>query len=336
MQLLVKNIDDLRKYVSNLNSTFQFSFVEGALADIQSGYLSQIFGSAFIASLTARYNATTPSPALTDQEKALINHIGTANAYLAIGKALPTLLVQLGNSGLYQTESNNSKPLYQWQKIEYENSILESGYSPIETGLQYLWDNRTHPQFAQWKDSPEEAKSVQYFLSTASDFNERFPIANSRRTYEALKPFIREAQQFEIKPLIGAPMYDELVSKIKAFDLGDKYPLLLPYIKDALAQISIARSIGRLTVKADSEGYRVVSVMGSGGDSVKNKTTATMEQLDMLKREAMNSAGKYCNALLNFLNSNIADFPLFTQSDAYIQNQSPTSINSSDSRVVAF
>jgi len=131
-------------------------------------------------------------------------------------------------------------------------------------------------------------------------------------------------------------MYDELTTKIKAFDLGEKYPLLLPYIKDALAQISIARSIGRLTVKCDSEGYRVVSVMGSGGDSVKNRTTATMEQLDMLKREAMTSANKYCNALLNYLNTNIADFPLFAQSDAYIQNQSPTSINSEDSRVVAF
>ena len=196
-----------------------------------------------------------------------------------------------------------------------------------------MWANRDHAQFALWKDSAAEKNSVQYVINTAADFTERFPIGNSRRTFEALKPFIKEAELFQVKPLIGESLFNDIKTKISTFDLGAQYPLLLPYMQDVVVQTAIAKSIGRLTTKLDAEGYRVITVAGTGTDSFKNKMTASLDQLDMLKREAMNAAARYSTILLNFLNTNIGNYPLFAESDAYKQQQLPTASNSADSKV---
>jgi hypothetical protein len=336
MSTLVKNLADVQKYLSNLNSTFRYDFINGALADVQASTIANLFGREFIDALSTRYNAPTPSPALTSQELVLIGHLGSAITHLAFAKDLPTLLVQMGNTGLYQTESQGTKPVYQWQKIEYENALLENAYTPIETAFIYLWANRDHAQFALWKNSAAEKKSLQFVVNTAADFTERFPIAGSRRTYEALKPFIREAELFQIKPIIGDALFDDIKAKIIGFDLGVKYPALIPYLQDAVVQTAIAKSIGRLTTKLDAEGYRVITVQGSGSDSVRNKMTATDSQLDVLKRETMQAAYRYTTLLLNFLNSNLEDYPLFAESDTYKQQQNPPSSNSVDSRVFTF
>ena len=333
MKLLVKDVTDVHAHMSNLNQAFKFEFISAAIADVQSGYISQLFGAAFINQLAIRQNELEPVTPLTTQEIALIEYLSSAITQLAFAKALPTLLVQMGNSGLYQTESQGTKPVYQWQKIEYENSLLESGYNPIEYAFVYLWANRDHAQFALWKDSAAEKNSVQYVINTAADFTERFPIGNSRRTFEALKPFIKEAELFQVKPLIGESLFNDIKTKISTFDLGAQYPLLLPYMQDVVVQTAIAKSIGRLTTKLDAEGYRVITVAGTGTDSFKNKMTASLDQLDMLKREAMNAAARYSTILLNFLNTNIGDYPLFAESDSYKQQQLPTASNSADSKV---
>lgn len=336
MNLLVKNDSDIRRFTNNLNNTFRQDFVAGELQHIQSGYLSRVFGVAFITALADRHNAATPSPVITTEERTLMDLLGVACANLAIAQALPTLVVQLGNAGLFQIEGSGTKSVFQWQKIDYENSLLESGYQPVDAALQYLWLNRNHTQFSLWKDSASEKASLEYCVNTAYEAQESYPIGSSRRTYEALRPFIREAEMFNVQPIVGADLYNRIKTKRIAFDLSDKEKEVNRLMRDVVMQDAIAKSIGRLTVKVDSEGFRVISVAGTGSDSFKNKNTASGEQLDMLRKEANAATSRYANLLCNYLLTNLADFEEFKQSNTYKQQETPTSINTTESRTFAF
>ncbi|MFA6261090.1 MAG: DUF6712 family protein [Bacteroidia bacterium] len=335
MNHLVKDFNELQLHLT-LNSNFRYEYIEGALSELQNGIITKTFGRTFITELAERHCAINPDPAITDEEAQLIGYLQSAITHLAFAKALPSLIVQMGNSGIFQTSGDNTKPIFQWQKLEYENARLETGYNSIEEAINYLIEERDHAKFAEWKTSDSEKKANKFFVSTAEQFNERYPIGSSRRTYEALKPFINEAEKFEIKPLIGASLFDDLKTKLETITLSEDQLKLVPYIQDAVANIAIVKSIGRLTVKIDAEGYRVVSISATGSDTSKHQNAATAEQLISLKKEAILAADGYKNALVSFLMANTDKYALFLESDTYSNLTNKPAFNSSDSKTFTF
>lgn len=328
MKLLVKNIDELRAQVT-VTADFKFVYLEPYLRKVQVEILHRFFGRNFINELADAHDANTA----TDEQKELIDYLACALANLAFVKALPSMLVSMGASGIYQTEKNNEKPVYQWQKLEYENNHLESGWNAVGSGIEFCIENRLADGFEFWHESDAEKNAREFFAFNPAMFNQSYPIASSFRTFEALKPFMREVQKFNIKGLIGVSLCNEVTTQMQNQSLSVHNQALLPYLRDALCNASIIKSIGRLNVKLDAEGMKVISVAGTGSDSYKNQQAAGIEVLEGLRKSAQEAANLYEQQLVEFLYNNVNNYPLFKLSETYTDITSGnSSINSSDSK----
>lgn len=328
MKLLLKNIDELRAHVT-VTADFKFVYIEPYLRKVQVEILHKFFGRNFINALAELHDTNNTS----DTQKELVDYLGSALANLAFVKALPSMLISMGASGIYQTEKNNEKPVYQWQKLEYENNHLESGWNALGNGIEFCIEKRLVDGFELWMGSDAEKNAREFFAFNPEMFNQSYPIASSFRTFEALKPFMREVQKFNIKGLIGVSLYNEVTTQLMNLNLSLANQALLPYLRDALCNAAIIKSIGRLNVKLDAEGMRVISIAGSGTDNFKNQQAAGVDALSDLRNSAQEAANLYEQQLVQFLYTNANDYPLFKLSETYseIANES-SSINSADSK----
>jgi hypothetical protein len=292
----------------------EFSVLEPHFTSVQTGIITQIFGLDFITALNTRWNAATPSPAITAEETYLVNLLQKAIASLGMNKAIPSLMVSVQGTGLQQ--AGKEKPLFEWQKLSFQDEIMETGWNTIGAALDYLFVKRTDARFTLWKDSNEEKTARQYLLNSANEFNNSFQICRSFRTFEALKPSIKEALNLWIKPVLGNSLLTEIITQNKTFTLSNNNAVLVGYINEALAQLTIAIAIYKLELQFNEEGARVVSVSATSGGKAKIKTAATEETKKNIALQCRETAYNYLADLKDYLVANAATYPLYTVATA--------------------
>lgn len=334
MAKFFKTIEELKAHIT-LESDFKLSGIEPYLLQVESGKLLYELGVPFFEAIAARYGATNPSTELTDAEISCIALIQNSTAHLAAVLGMPSLMVSLSGSGLMQKTTGDRKGLYQWQKIEYENSHLDAGYSALDSLLELLWANRNDANFVTWKDSLAEKRSVALVINTAKDFNEYYAIGSSRRTFEALKSSINTAELMVLKPLLGDALFAEIKAQITGFNVSATNAKILPQIKGLVANSAIKRALGLLSFKLTADGLMVTTVTSTGSDSSKQLNTPTPDMVRENKALAQESVDSYVSDLLAYLHANIDSYPLFTQSAYYTNGNSTTNINSTHQKIVS-
>lgn len=305
--MLIKSKADYQDYLRTANH-LEMDALKPHFESVQSGILTQIFGLAFITELDTRYNAVAPVPALTTEETYLIKLQQKVIASFGMNKAIPSLMVSVLGTGLQQ--AGKEKPLFEWQKLAYQDEIIETGWNAIGACLDYLNNKRATSQFVLWKDSLEEKITRQYLINNTNEFNNCFQICRSTRTFEALKPSMKEALNLYIKPLLGNSLYAEILEQNKTFALSANNIILVELIKDALAQLTIAIAIYKLELQFNEEGARVISVSATAGKA-KVKTAASEATKKGIAMQCQDTGYNYLAQLKIYLEDNIADYPLY-------------------------
>lgn len=308
--MLINNIAKFKEYVQ-ATAGFTFAQVEQHLLKAQQTELSRIFGSTFIAAMDTRWNNGTPSPALSAYETAVIKLLQTAQANFGYVKALPFLTVQNTSSGAAQAESQINKPLFKWQKLEIQDEALENAWEAIESAILYLIENRNETAFSTWKDSAAESAQLAYFINSATDFNIYYGIANSRRTYEAVKSSMRDAEQTYLKQIVGLALFNEIKTQVLARNVNENNALLLSMIKGAVANITMATAIYKGDFRFDENGARLVSSTSSGNDTSKIKGLADPNTKRDISNKCLELGQNYLQELKQYLEGNAATYPLY-------------------------
>jgi len=309
--MLIHNIDKFKSYIQ-ATAGFTFAQVEQHLLKAQQSDLSRIFGATFIAAMDTRWKNGAPSPALTAAEATVISLLQTAQANFGYVKALPFLTVQNTSSGAAQAETQTNKPLFKWQKLEIQEESLENAWEAVESAIVYLIDNRDLAAFAAWKDSPEEAAQLAFTINTAQDFNTYFAIANSRRTFEAVKSSLRDAEQIQLKQTLGLPLFNQIKTQIAGQNVNDANQILLNIIKPAMANLCMASAIFKGDFRFDENGARLVSTTSTGGsDTSKIKAPADANTKAANAAHSQELGQSYLGELSQYLQANADTYELY-------------------------
>ena len=159
--MLIRTKEDYQDYLR----TAKHLEIEALLPhfeSIETGIITQIFGFDFIQNLSARYEGNDLTPELTYVLKLLQKAI----ASLGMNKAIPHLMVSVQGTGLQQ--SGKEKPLFEWQKLSYQDEIMETGWNAIGAALDYLFIKREVTYFSIWLNSPAEKTARQYLINSAN------------------------------------------------------------------------------------------------------------------------------------------------------------------------
>ena len=151
-------------------------------------------------------------------------------------------LAHTSEGRLNRLEENQKSP-FQWM-IDKDNSALErSYYEALDNLIKFLDAN-----IPSWKLTEEYKATHGLFIQTASDFDQYFPIGNSRLIMLKLAPGIRLCENNQIKSRIGKTLFDAL--KLDA----SQQPELVHKIQEATAYYSLAWAMRRMSVQLFPEG----------------------------------------------------------------------------------
>ena len=298
--MLVRSKSDFQALLRTTNDT-ELSMFSAQFEQIQNTILANYFGMEFINALDARLNATNPIPALHADEIFVIGQLKNAIVYLGFDLASARLLANVKSTGI---EQSGGKSLYEWQQLIIENDSLENGYNAINAAIMYLYTKRDNTLFTLWKNSVAEQNARKYLFNKTADFQECVQIAHSTRTFEALKPSIKEALIKYIEPITGATLLAEITTKNIDFSIDGTKRVAMNLIKEALAQFTLGIAIYKLELKFNEQGARVVSISSSSGGKAKTFTPADMETKDRISERFVSTGNLYLEKLKTYLLDN--------------------------------
>lgn len=183
-----------------------------------------------------------------DQNNDLIFHMRYPIAIQAYRKFAPHNDVSHTNKGRINRVEENEKTPFEWM-IDLDNKALErSYYEALDNLIKYLDKN-----IDTWKETDAYEKTHNLFLRTAEQFDDFFPIGNSRLILLKLAPGIRKAEDNEIKPRIGSTLFATMKQQLKdnSEEINEE---LLYKIREACVYRSMAWAMQRLSVQLFPEG----------------------------------------------------------------------------------
>jgi hypothetical protein len=240
----------------------------------------------------------------------LLNIAQRAEAHLAYWLDLPTIQVQIGDGGLSSFTNTNRQAAHRWEYEAVKDMLEQKGCEALEELLELLHANSTD---FNWQ-IPQDFQS---FFVTGKEFSGYFNLYQPYRTFELLRPVVKQVEDQYIIATIGEDLYQALLNPTEV-ELTALEKQAITLIKKALAQLSIKTAIELLPVKISAGGFTVI--LDRDNDKVSgNEEQAPANLMSLTHASCERSGNTYLSQLRQLLDSNAsADiFPAYFNSDLY-------------------
>lgn len=202
--------------------------------------------------ISSSYEKATPSAAelLNDN---LVHHIQLPVALFAYKEFSANRDVSHEDGGRkVKISSENEKIPFEWMLDRDEASVLRKAHKTTDRLIAFLEKNEA--SFTEWKDSASQVLARSLFINTAKDFDQRFPIDKSRMFFLKILPFMQEVENTTIKAVLNTVLFDAIKEEIKDGTLTGDNPDILELIKPAVAYLTMAKAVKRLSLQVIPEG----------------------------------------------------------------------------------
>lgn len=284
-------------------------------------YCLKYVGSELYDPLTTKYQA---GDSLSAKEQRLMELLQRAIAYYTISHALPKKLSVIATMGnMANTPEGGAVPVSQWAHKNGLWSISKDADRFMDEVLRYLQEdvNGNSPAFSAWKTSSAYTYDKADYFRSALEFQGYHNIAGSLRTYTALLPYIKKAQDKYILPILGKTQHGALVTAIKNNTATDKQKELIEAVRKCLAEYTIYMAVPALTILIEADGMKLVS-QTDNMDSKSNVASAFYKEAAVGHQLSAEENGRTFQAdLIDYLFQNAASFPYWMESEYYINSK---------------
>lgn len=324
--MFFKDIDDLKTILS-VNAQMDFNQMVIFLNDVDRTILKKYLGSEFLAELQTLFEAENSFDDFEGTEKDLMNLLRVSSANFALAKWIPSGQLSIDDSGIRIANTDTHKTAFPWQIEKLERSVNELGYNALEELLAHL--EQHIDDYDTYKASSVYAVNNYLFIKSSEEFTTYFEALNSSRiNFIKLRSIIRKVEDFEIKAVILPDFFNDLKTKLKAGDtIGANAQKVIDLIKPALAHLTIAKAVNELSAVITPDGFVVfdtTSASAAGADAKKNIESAALNRIALAAEQDGKS---YLKILADFLETNKADYPLFTGDTLYVAPAEQVDVN---------
>lgn len=244
---------------------------------------------------------------LTEAQTALLAKIQAPLANFCFFHHIPFLQVLVDDSGLTRLENQNQKTAYSGQVEMLGESVLETAYNSLEILLKFLEAHEA--DYPLWVESEGYTLNKSNFINSAESFNMCYPIQMSRLAFKCMRPFMNEAEMFEIAPFIGKAFFDELKTAIAAKTVSEDQQFVIAIIQKAVSNFTIALAVGHGWANYTVDG--VVNYQRDNTETGKKALVAAAQSVSKKITEANASGVRWRGKLVAHLKQNIDSFPVF-------------------------
>lgn len=248
----------------------------------------------------------------------LLPYAQTAAAFLAIYEGFSQLEISIGANGIVQASDDKEKQaIFSGQRVDSKRDILKHGMNAVEEMLVFLEENKTKACFQDWAESDERTDMLGHILPTAKIFTQYWSsMGDKRLTYMALRSRMIDVEEDIVCPTLGETLYEELMGQLKA-EVSDNNKKLLKYLRPMVAKYTAARGMPELMLYIEAFGV-FHNLIEKNERSTQVLADAKDHRMYEVKERLNQEAEMHRDALINYLNKNVATYPKFEDSDAYI------------------
>lgn len=146
-------------------------------------------------------------------------------------------------------------------------------------------------------------------LITTLDEVKKYIPSSYIKNFDVIENFISNAEAKEIKSVLGADLYADLVTSYSDSDPDAEYTNLLPYVQRPLALFAYYEAVPLLDIVATESGFAVISSS--------NQAPASQNRVAAFRKGVLKSAYDGIEALLQYLEENKVSFPKWVSSSSY-------------------
>lgn len=313
----ISSIDEIVDYVSDIAISDDVKSLHPDILDVQTREIKPLLG-AYYPTFLALYNDGAGVSALSEKQKTLLYYIQKAIVNLAVAQWVPSTNVKIGTGGMTETEDANFKAAKQWRVDDYQQQKFITGYRALDEMLQYLEAEKA--TFTQWAaDTTAYTINKQFIVMNAAFFQHWHDIQDSRRTFVALWPIMRNLEQFHIKSALGTALFTRIKNEIKEDGLPSTHiQEILPDLQAAIVKFTIAKAADQQSITINHNGLFMRRYASGNGNS-REKLKADEASLQRLSNACIEDGQLALQSVINHLNANASaeKFPEWFTSGMY-------------------
>lgn len=143
----------------------------------------------------------------------LVTAIQTAIAQLAMVRFYQQNILSHEDGGRkVKIHEESEKMPWQWQYDRDDQALLDKYYRSLDELYTFLEEE----QIEEWKTSPLRQKLAECFIKDLDTFQAVFPLEDSPRMFYILVPFMLEAQDRIIRPIVGEEAFERMKAATSA------------------------------------------------------------------------------------------------------------------------
>lgn len=238
--------DELKALLGFLYASSKFANIKTDIMLVEEEVIEMI-GQPVYDRAETYYKTGDFDPNGTELNDLLVQHIQLPVAYYASGKFAAHTDIGHGEDGRkVKIDNANEKLPWEWMVSRDDNAMLNKAHKTMDRLIAFLEKNAAN--ITEWKDSDSQKIARSLFINTTKQFNEIFPIDNSRRFFIKIIPFIKEVERKHLLPVLGKERYDAIKAALLSGDFTDEEEML-QLIRVPLVYFTLNLAVKRLSVR---------------------------------------------------------------------------------------
>lgn len=222
------------------------------LEQVERKYIKPLLEDEFFAEVQKYYDDPEEGGSGSAEDRthmaALLRLIQLAEINLAYWVGFDILNVKISDAGFQRPEGGSFKGLYKYQEENLRGYFEKTGFDTLDDILEYLENHIEY--FPEWEDSSVYTIHQRSIIPDTATFHKICDINKSHLIFLRLKPYMNQVLDFDIKPLLGNTVWNDLQAELAKESPSDKYIALRVECQKPLAFLSTALLIentGKLT-----------------------------------------------------------------------------------------
>ena len=219
---------------------------------------------------------------------------------------------ELGIQQSFSDSADTSRPSPVADAKALRLTYCQNAYKALDDIYLYLEKNQKDNSLADWLASPSYTMNYELLVRNATEMSKFVSTVNSRQTYLAVRPQIRQSELLHTKKILGADLYQDLLAYVRDKEQDKdlsiyppEYEILLPICQAVIANDALFRAIAFLDVYLEG-GNLYLSEYMSPDYTAKTTNERNIEQLRQQVRADRDS---WQLELSTFLAQNAKELP---------------------------
>jgi len=313
--------EEIRKYIP-ISQNLAFAKLSPSIEAAERDYLRPLFGAQTLAQLQSFYDNDGSGDPEHEQEWAqLLELCQRAVINMAFLIGYDVLSIEIDDAGFGRTESTSRKGLFKYQEDNLRQWFKSTGFNTLDEILSFMHLNTE--VFTAYAASSEYTRFKTSFFKSVADFDTVYFINASNLTFRRLKQYIKLTEDFELKKLFGATLWEYIKTEMASDDPAEKVTALIPYIKNPLAYLAVAYLMEETGADLAENGLYFTAWIAND-KSQQEKLPASTDRIKTLVDRNKGIGANYMAELKNYLKANATDWPTFSPAPAYPINRNNT------------